>query len=77
MAGRFGAQLVLDSSEDVPARIREHHDGRLAQRVLVCTPRGRDPPGLLVRGPWWLDSAFRPGRARDLHPGAPARTLER
>jgi len=37
MAGRFGAQLVLDSSEDVPARIREHHDGRLAQRVLVCT----------------------------------------
>jgi L-iditol 2-dehydrogenase len=37
MARRFGADLVLDAGEDVPARIREGNDGRLAERVLVCT----------------------------------------
>ena len=37
-ASRFGADRVLDArTEDVEARFREVNDGRLADRVLVCT----------------------------------------
>lgn len=37
-AKRFGANAVIDAKdEDVPERIREVNDGRLADRVFVCT----------------------------------------
>jgi L-iditol 2-dehydrogenase len=35
-ARQFGADLALPASEDVPARLREINDGRLADRVIVC-----------------------------------------
>jgi L-iditol 2-dehydrogenase len=35
-AARFGADVVLRGSEDVPARVREVNDGRGADRVIVC-----------------------------------------
>jgi L-iditol 2-dehydrogenase len=35
-ACRFGAQAVIDSEEEVPARLREVNDGRLADLVVVC-----------------------------------------
>ncbi|HEV8375359.1 MAG TPA: alcohol dehydrogenase catalytic domain-containing protein, partial [Candidatus Polarisedimenticolia bacterium] len=37
MARRFGADFVLEATDDVPDRIRTGNDGRLADRVLVCT----------------------------------------
>lgn len=36
-AARFGADATIHGSEDVPARLRELNDGRLADRVIVCT----------------------------------------
>jgi L-iditol 2-dehydrogenase len=36
-AQRFGADTVIHAKEDVPARVREVNNGRLADRVLVCT----------------------------------------
>lgn len=36
-AKRFGADVVTDAREDVPAVVRAANDGRLADRVLVCT----------------------------------------
>ena len=36
-ARRLGAEVAIPSHEDVPARIRESNDGRLADLVLVCT----------------------------------------
>ncbi len=36
-AKRFGADGVIDAKEDVPARVREINEGRLADRVIVCT----------------------------------------
>ena len=36
-ARRFGADLAVESGDDVPARIREANGGRLADQVLVCT----------------------------------------
>jgi len=35
-ARRFGADVVLHATEDVPARLREVNDGRLADVVFVC-----------------------------------------
>ncbi len=35
-ARHFGADVVLDATEDVPARLREVNDGRLADVVFVC-----------------------------------------
>jgi L-iditol 2-dehydrogenase len=35
-AARFGADAVLDGSEDVSFRVRELNDGRGADRVIVC-----------------------------------------
>ena len=36
-ARRFGADLAVRADDDVPARIREANEGRLADQVLVCT----------------------------------------
>lgn len=36
-AKRFGADAVIHGAEDVPARLRDLNDGRLADRVIVCT----------------------------------------
>ena len=34
---RFGADAAIHSAEDVPGRLRDLNDGRLADRVIVCT----------------------------------------
>ncbi len=36
-ARRFGADAAVDAGDDLPGRMREIHDGRLAERVIVCT----------------------------------------
>ena len=36
-ARRFGADTAIRADDDVPARIREANEGRLAEQVLVCT----------------------------------------
>lgn len=36
-AKEFGASAVIKAQEDVPARVREHNDSRLADIVIVCT----------------------------------------
>jgi L-iditol 2-dehydrogenase len=36
-AQQFGAEAVIHAQEDVPQRVREVNNGRLADRVLVCT----------------------------------------
>ncbi len=36
-ASEFGADATIHGSNDVPARLRELNDGRLADRVIVCT----------------------------------------
>lgn len=36
-AAEFGADATIHGSEDVPARLRQLNDGRLADRVIVCT----------------------------------------
>ena len=35
-ARRFGADVVIHGADDVPARLREVNDGRLADLVIVC-----------------------------------------
>jgi len=35
-AERFGADCVLDASDDVPKGVRAANDGRLADRVILC-----------------------------------------
>ncbi|MFO8056281.1 MAG: zinc-dependent dehydrogenase [bacterium] len=37
MARRLGATLAVDAKDDVPARVREINNGRLADMVIVCT----------------------------------------
>ncbi len=37
MAERFGADVALDAREPLPDQVRENNDGRLADRVIVCT----------------------------------------
>jgi len=34
---RFGADAVIHAEENVPVRLRQVNDGRLADRVIVCT----------------------------------------
>ena len=34
---RFGADAAIHGAEDVPGRLRDLNDGRLADRVIVCT----------------------------------------
>jgi len=36
-AQRFGAEVVIHAEEDVPARLRQVNEGRLADLVIVCT----------------------------------------
>jgi L-iditol 2-dehydrogenase len=36
-AQRFGADVVFHAEEDVPARLRQANEGRLADLVIVCT----------------------------------------
>lgn len=36
-AKKFGADAVIHATEDVPARVREANDGRLADLVTICT----------------------------------------
>jgi len=36
-AQRFGAEAIINAREDVPARLRELNQGRLADLVIVCT----------------------------------------
>ncbi|MBC7261046.1 MAG: alcohol dehydrogenase catalytic domain-containing protein [Chloroflexi bacterium] len=36
-AQRFGADVVMHATEDVPARVRQANDGRLADLVIICT----------------------------------------
>lgn len=36
-AKRFGADTAIHGAEDVPARLRDFNEGRLADRVIVCT----------------------------------------
>ena len=36
-ARRFGADAAIHGTEDVPARLRELNDGRLADLVIICT----------------------------------------
>jgi len=36
-AERFGADVVLDARSPLPQQVREANDGRLADRVIVCT----------------------------------------
>jgi len=36
-ARRFGAHATIHAEEDVPARLRQENDGRLADLVIVCT----------------------------------------
>jgi L-iditol 2-dehydrogenase len=37
VAKKFGADAVIDAKEDVPAKLRRLNEGRLADRVMVCT----------------------------------------
>ena len=34
---QFGADAAIHGAEDVPARLRDLNDGRLADLVIVCT----------------------------------------
>jgi L-iditol 2-dehydrogenase len=36
-ASRFGADLALNAKEDIPVRLREVNEGRLADSIIVCT----------------------------------------
>jgi L-iditol 2-dehydrogenase len=36
-AKKFGADAVINAKEDVPNRVKEINEGRLADRVIVCT----------------------------------------
>ena len=36
-AKKFGADAVINAKDDVPARLRQLNEGRLADKVIVCT----------------------------------------
>lgn len=36
-AQRFGADIVMHATEDVPARLRQVNEGKLADLVIICT----------------------------------------
>jgi len=36
-AKRFGADVVIHAQDDVPARVRQANDNRLADQVMICT----------------------------------------
>ena len=37
LAAKFGADYVIDAKENLPQKLREVNDGRLADQVVVCT----------------------------------------
>jgi len=37
VAEKFGADLVIDARENIPKRLKEVNEGRLADQVVVCT----------------------------------------
>jgi len=37
MAKKFGADFIINATEDVPSEVKELNDNRLADRVIVCT----------------------------------------
>jgi L-iditol 2-dehydrogenase len=36
-AKKFGADVVINAKNDVPEQIKKHHDGNLADLVIICT----------------------------------------
>lgn len=36
-AKRFGAEVVIHAKDDVPAKVRQANDNRLADQVMICT----------------------------------------
>ena len=67
-ARRFGANAAFSANEDVPARLREVNDGRLADLVIVCTGA---PPALLQA----LQSVERGGTVLFFAPTEPGVTV--
>ena len=67
-ARRFGADAAFPANEDVPARLREVNDGRLADLVIVCTGA---PPALLQA----LQSVERGGTVLFFAPTEPGVTV--
>ena len=65
---RFGADAAFSANEDVPARLREVNDGRLADLVIVCTGA---PPALLQA----LQSVERGGTVLFFAPTEPGVTV--
>ncbi len=63
-AGRLGADFTFLATEDIPARLREVNEGRLADLVIVCT----GAPPALQQG---LDSVDRGGTVLFFAPTEP------
>ena len=36
-AKKFGADIVISAKDDVPKEVKKHHDGKLADLVVLCT----------------------------------------
>ena len=68
MARRFGADATIHAEEDVPARLRQLNDGRLADLVIVCTGAA---PALAQA----LESVERGGTVLFFAPTAPGVTV--
>jgi L-iditol 2-dehydrogenase len=91
-ARRFGADVVLDASKDIPRLVRESNSGRPADLVIVCAgstgaigqafksvDRGgtmHDRSGVQVRRSWRHDAPVRSPDARDSGSRAVRRSLE-
>ena len=67
-ARKFGANYTISAKDDVPARLREVNDGRLADLVIVCTGA---PPALNQA----LQSVERGGTVLFFAPTEPGVTL--
>jgi len=68
VARRFGADATIHAEEDVPARLRQLNDGRLADLVIVCTGAA---PALAQA----LESVERGGTVLFFAPTAPGVTV--
>lgn len=67
-ARKFGADMVMNATEDIPARLREVNRGRLADLVVVCT-------GALPAFQQALRSVERGGTVLVFAPTAPGTTV--
>jgi L-iditol 2-dehydrogenase len=67
-AKRFGAEATLHADEDLPARLRELNEGRLADLVIVCT-------GALKANEQALESVERGGTVLLFAPTDPGVTI--